>query len=435
MRDYILVAFVLACIPFILRRPYIGILLWCVFSYMNPHRYTYGFAFEFQFAAIIAGATIAGLLFSKESKYIPWNSLTIVWAIFIFWMCLTTLFALVPQDAYPEWDRSMKIQLMTFITIILMTTRERLHALVWAIVVSLGFFGIKGGLFTLSTGGQDMVWGPPGSFIEGNNSLGLALVMTLPLMRYLQLNTSSFMIRHGISAVMILTVLSIFASYSRGAVLAVAAMGLFLLFKSRNKGPIIMMALVAVPIMLSFMPEEWFERLHTIKTYEQDASALGRINAWWFAFNVAVARPLVGGGFEVFDPALFQRYAPVPDDFHDAHSIYFQVLGEHGFVGLILFMLLGWLTFRSAAWVIRHTKELAELTWARDLASMVQVSIIGYAVGGAFLGLAYFDLYYHLVALVLLTRIYVTRELANPEVTVRPPIEKRALYEEGRGEG
>jgi probable O-glycosylation ligase (exosortase A-associated) len=234
---------------------------------------------------------------------------------------------------------------------------------------------------------------------------------------------------------LILSVLSIFASYSRGAVLAVAAMGFFLLFKSRKKGPIILLALVAVPIMLSFMPEEWFERLHTIKTYEQDASALGRFNAWWFAFNVAVARPLVGGGFEVFNPELFQRYAPVPDDFHDAHSIYFQVLGEHGFVGLILFMLLGWLAFRSAAWIIRHTRELAELTWARDLASMVQVSIIGYAVGGAFLGLAYFDLYYHLVALVLLTRIYVQRALLNVEASIQPPKEKLALYDAGRDEG
>lgn len=429
MRDYILVAIVLGSLPFILRRPFIGILLWCIFSYMNPHRFTYGFAYEFPFAAIIAGATIAGLLFSKESKRIPWNSLTIVWVLFILWMCLTTLFALIPQDAYQEWNRSMKIQLMTFITIILMTTRARLNALIWAIVVSLGFFGIKGGFFTLQTGGADMVWGPPGSFIEGNNSLGLALVMTLPLMRYLQLNTASFLARYGISAVMVLTVLSIFASYSRGAILAVAAMGLFLLFKSRKKGPIILMALVAVPLMLSFMPEEWFERLHTIKTYEQDASALGRINAWWFAFNVAVERPLIGGGFEVFDPELFQRYAPVPDDFHDAHSIYFQVLGEHGFIGLILFMLLGWLAFRSAAWVIRHTKELAELTWARDLASMIQVSIIGYAVGGTFLGLAYFDLYYHLVAIALLVRAYVSREILGGEASLVPPGGKRALYE------
>jgi len=137
---------------------------------------------------------------------------------------------------------------------------------------------------------------------------------------------------------------------------------------------------------------------------------------------------LVGGGYDVFDPALFKRYAPEPDNFHDAHSIYFQVLGEHGFVGIILFVLLGWLTFRSAAWVIRHTKERAEMTWARDLASMVQVSIIGYAVGGAFLGLAYFDLYYHLIAIALLTQTLVAKEIAGGEATARPPEENRALY-------
>jgi probable O-glycosylation ligase (exosortase A-associated) len=259
--------------------------------------------------------------------------------------------------------------------------------------------------------------------------------MTLPLMRYLQLQATNRWVRYGLSAAILLSVLSIFASYSRGAVLAVAAMGFFLLLKSRKKGPIILIALVAVPLMLSFMPEEWFERLHTIKTYEQDASALGRINAWWFAFNVAVARPLVGGGYQVFDPELFKRYAPEPENFHDAHSIYFQVLGEHGFVGLILFLLLGWLALRSAAWVIRNTKDVAELTWARDLASMVQVSMIGYAVGGAFLGLAYFDLYYHLVAITLLTRDYVSREIVDGETSLRPPGEKQALYGIGREGG
>jgi probable O-glycosylation ligase (exosortase A-associated) len=163
------------------------------------------------------------------------------------------------------------------------------------------------------------------------------------------------------------------------------------------------------------MPEEWHERLGTIRTYEQDESAMGRINAWWFAWNVAKERPLVGGGFEAFHPETFKQYAPAPLDFHDAHSIYFEMLGEQGFVGLGLFLFLGWLTLRQCGWIVRNTRDRTELQWAHDLAGMVQVAVIGYAVGGAFLGLAYWDLPYHLVALTVMTGEIVRRTVADSE--------------------
>jgi len=140
----------------------------------------------------------------------------------------------------------------------------------------------------------------------------------------------------------------------------------------------------------------------TIEDYQEDGSALGRINAWHFAFNLAVDRPLVGGGFQSFKQDAFKIYAPEPDNFHDAHSIYFEALGEQGFVGLALFLLLGTLTWRLGTKIIRQTKGNEELAWAHDMASMVQVSVLGYAVGGAFLGLAYYDLYYHLVAIMVI---------------------------------
>jgi probable O-glycosylation ligase (exosortase A-associated) len=161
------------------------------------------------------------------------------------------------------------------------------------------------------------------------------------------------------------------------------------------------------------MPDEFYERMDTIKTYNQDASAMGRINAWTFAWNLALDRPIVGGGFNTFDPELFKQYAPNPLDFHDAHSIYFEMLAEHGFVGLGLFIALFVAAFRNAGWLRRQAQDRPDLRWAGDLGSMVQVCIAGYAVGGAFLGLAYFDLPYHFVAFVVLARLFVERELAD----------------------
>ena len=113
---------------------------------------------------------------------------------------------------------------------------------------------------------------------------------------------------------MLLTAFSILASYSRGAFLAAGAMAFMFWVKSRRK-LLIGLGLVAVAASsLAFMPEKWFERMDTITEYKQDASAMGRINAWTFALNVAADRPIVGGGFNTFTPSLFQRYAPNPND-------------------------------------------------------------------------------------------------------------------------
>ena len=152
---------------------------------------------------------------------------------------------------------------------------------------------------------------------------------------------------------------------------------------------------------------------------------MGRINAWHFAYNLASDRPLVGGGYGAFDPNLFHRYAPVPEDFHDAHSIYFEVLGEHGFVGLGLFLVLGFLSLRHANKVRKSTKDIPKLQWAYDLMSMIQVSIVGYAVGGAFLGLAYFDLYYHLIVMIVLTHRLVDQHLETARETSASLLEER----------
>jgi len=422
MRDLLILAIVFGGLLVTLKRPYVGVLLWSWIGYMNPHRFAYGFAFDFPFAAVIAGVTIVSMLFSQEKKRIPWSPLVMVWMFWILWMCFTTMFALVPDDAFDEWSRTMKIQFMTAVTLMLFADRERLNQLVWAIVISLGFFGFKGGVFTILTGGNYMVFGPEGSFIAGNNSLALALVMTLPLMRYLQLNTASKWVQRGLTVLMLLSTAAILASYSRGAVLAIAAMAMFLVMKSRRRAPILIAIVFAIPVILTFMPEKFFQRLETIQTYQQDESAMGRINAWWFAYNVAVDRPIVGGGYDVFERSLFARYAPNPTDFHDAHSIYFEVLGEQGFIGLGIFLLLGWLTLRSGKWVLKHTRDRPDLRWAQDLASMTQVSIIGYAVGGAFLGLAYFDLYYHLIAIIVLTHALVQKALAEEPIVTDAPV-------------
>lgn len=401
MRDIFVTVVIFSLIPFIFKRPWVGILLWSWLGYMNPHRLAWGFAYDFPFAMIVGLVTITAFLFSKEKKVMPWTRETLTLLLFVGWMFTTTLFAFYPEAAWLQWDKVWKIQLMVFLTALIITDRHKLHWLIWIIALSLGFYGVKGGIFTIMKGGVHRVQGPEGSFIAGNNEIALALVMVIPLIRYLHLQEKRKWIKIGLASAMVLTGVAAIGSQSRGGLVAMLAMGFFLWLKSRHKILTGFYMAVAVFIMIAVMPQEWYTRMSTIKTYEQDQSAQGRINAWHTAFNVAKNR-ITGGGFETFRAPTFQVYAPDPNNVHDVHSIYFEIMGEHGFIGFGLFILLGVMVWIRAQQIIKRCKRDSETKWAADLAGMIQVSLIGYAAGGAFLGMAYFDLPYHLMIVLVL---------------------------------
>lgn len=416
MRDILLTIFVFTSIPFILRAPATGALMWVWISVMNPHTQGWGFATQFPFAFIIAVATVFSLMITSKPKTMPLTPVSATLLLFVLWMNVTALFAILPQASQEQWYKVMKIMLMTFVVLVAIRTREDVQRLIQVLVISLGFYGVKGGLFTIRSGGTDRVWGPEGSFIGDNNAVALALILTIPLMYYLQQNTTNKWLRRAMMATMLLSALAALGSYSRGALLAIVAMLFFLIFKSRNKLTVGAFIVMLAPALLLFMPQRWGERMDSIADYANDESAQGRLNAWRMAYNLARDR-FFGGGFDVSEPSIFFRYAPNPDDVHAAHSIYFQVLGEHGFVGLGLYLILGFLTYRNAAWIGRHTAGIQELHWAFGLARMIQVSLIGFAVGGAFLSLLYYDVPYYLMVALISTRILVERARTEMSAT------------------
>ncbi len=421
LRDLFVFAVVFGSLPFILKKPYIGIYMWSWLGYMNPHRLAWGLAYDFPFAFVVAIVTVMGIAFSREPKRIPWTRENILLLVLIGWMVVTTIFSLYPQLAWLQMEKVAKIQLMVFLTMMLINTREKLETLVLIIALSLGFYGIKGGIFTIVHGGAYRVQGPFGTFIGGNNEMALALIMTIPLIWYLHLNTQKVWMRHGYTVAMFLCAIAVVGSQSRGALVGGVAMGAFLWLKTRNKLFTGLIMALSVAAIVSIMPAEWYQRMDTIDTYQTDASAQGRINAWWTAFNLSKDRPLVGGGFDTFQPGVFKVYAPDPYNVHDVHSIYFEMLGEHGYVGFGLFMLLAWLTWRKGARIIRECGKDPTRKWAADLARMLQVSMIGFASAGAFLGLANFDLYYHLIAIMVMTGVIALKQIEPSSVTLVNP--------------
>ena len=420
MRDILVTLIFIGALPFVFKRPYIGVLLWVWFSVMNPHTLGWGFAVNFPFAAITGAVTLFSLIINKVPKTAPNVPIVIVFIAFVLWMNVTTFFAIHPDLVTDQWIKVMKIMLMTYVTFILIRDKKQVQLFIGVIVFSLAYFGVKGGIFTITGGGEHRVWGPGNSFISGNNEIALALVITIPLLHYLQVITKSKLAQYGLMVAMFLCAIAALGTYSRGALLALAAMGGFLWLKSKHKLQFTLLFLLCIPIMLAYMPEQWTQRMDTINTYEQDQSAMGRLSAWEMAYNLANDRPFVGGGFEVATREIFQRYGD--GDLHRAaHSIYFQALGEHGYVGLGLYLLLGFLTWRSSVWIIQNTKGLKEFEWASSLASMIQVSLIGFASGGAFLSLLYFDVPYYLMVAVVAIRTIVEKALEE-RATLDNPI-------------
>jgi probable O-glycosylation ligase (exosortase A-associated) len=387
---------------------------------MNPHRLTWGVAYDFPFAQLIAVATLLGVFIMalREGKLpkVPWERETILlvllWSMFI----LTTFFALRQDLAWPRLADISKIMLITFLTIALIKDERRLRYLLLLIALSLGFYGFKGGVFAIVTGGQHMVYGPPNSFIDDNTSVGLALNMILPLLFYLAKSEEKWWLKRILQLTFFLTILAILFTYSRGAWLGLlAVLGLiFLTFTLRTKIIITVILLFLLPVALVKIPEKVVDRMVTIQAYEQDSSAQARLGAWKTAWLVVVNRPFTGGGFQIIDDHNWSRfYNPEhTPGMGGVHSIYFEVLAENGFITFGIYLLLLVLSILSAGKVRRDSRRLG-LDKYYAYGCMLQTAFVGYAVSGAFLEFASFDLFYHFIAIAILVKIFARQELAK----------------------
>ncbi len=298
LRSILVFILIFASLPVALVKPHVGVLIWSWISYINPHRLTYGPAFAFDFLDYVGGATILGLLFARERKSLPNHPLVYLLLAYFFWVTLTTLAAHYPEMAWSKWQQFAKILLFTFITMMLMQSKGRLESLIWVIVLSLGYFTAKGGLFTVLTGGAYRVWGPPDTTYADNNEFALATVMVIPLIRYLYTQTNLRWLRWVLFAMIVFSIFAIFGTQSRGGLVAIAAMLFFIVYKARK----LMFGIVALGLAVIagyfIMPAKYWNRMYTIENYEQDPSARGRLDMWNFAIKVANDHPDSGRRFQ-----------------------------------------------------------------------------------------------------------------------------------------
>lgn len=435
MRDIALfsgfVAMVLAGRVF--RYPHVGVLLWCWTALVIPNYFAYGFASVIPYNKVVAILTLLVWLFSQEPKKLPPSGTLWLIAVFGVWGTISALFSISASgDAMREWENFVKILVFAFVVAGLINTKERVIALLYAALLSLGFHGIVAGSKFIASGGSSHIYGPGLSIIGDNNHFALAMIAMLPVILFLYRQSESRVIKLSLVGAAGLMVATIMGTFSRGGVLGIVAMGGLMWLRSPNKLRNAMIAVCLAAAALAFAPERWSNRMDTIAEADQDTSFMGRVIAWKQSTLIALDHPVFGGGFyAVQDFQIWMRYAqefhklsfiptdpPNPIRAFAAHSIYFQTLGDLGFVGLGLFLAILFSSWRNAAVTIKAVRDRPDWHWARDLAICLQYSLFAYMVSGAALNMAYFDYMYMLFAILVAVRHSVANGLARPQPEV-----------------
>ena len=416
MRDVLVLAIILGSIPICFMRPFFGAMMWVWVAYFNPHRFTFGMAYNFPVSTVIAIPTLLGILFFRKVNRGIFVRETVMLLVFWAWIIITyinatqvPLFADHVEDAQLQLVRVCKVLLMTIVLILVVTSKKQLDTLFLVTAFSFGALAIKGSLFGYSTAGGFRVYGPPDSFVYDNNDLGLALNMTLPVMYFMTREVESPRVRKLLWVSFYCSILAIILTYSRGALLGLSVVLGAIALKSKHK--LLAGALLAVfaVLILTFAPAAWMNRMGNFAHGELDESAEGRLHAWEFAWVFASQYPIMGGGFETFTPQLEARFTP-QYTFAGPHSIYFQTLGEQGFVGLAIFLLVLGGTFFGLWSMRRRVRGQPAFTWIVNYSNMLEICLLGYVVSGAFLPRAYFDLWFQLVASAALLKILYRKE-------------------------
>ena len=408
MRDLALLLILAALLWAAWLRPWLGVLGLAVFAYLNPHTYGSGFmrtfpAYQALFA-VVCLAMARDVYRLRTFPRLPWDWRILVflllWACFIF----TTWHSRFPWAAWIKLSDISKLFLALLPTLLLINTRRKFFFLIATIALSFGLVTLKGGYWAVMTGFQDRVYGPPGSHFSGNNEFAVAMAMNIPLLVLWLREAKHRELRWALMVMVALSYAAVLSSWSRGGLITLGVTTFFLLWSGKRRHLMLPLLVAGGVIAVTALPAKWFERMGTISTYEQDESATSRLEAWRVGLAYAREHPLTGAGFDGW-------IAVQPDPEHpmDWHSSYVEIVTEHGLLGFTLWSLLifgSMLALSRLVWLARRVRAPP---WAGDYAAMLRASLAAYAAGGLFLGLAYWDIPYHLIVLSVLLGHLVNR--------------------------
>lgn len=437
MRDLFFLALLPVLLYVMVQRPFIavGMSMWTAMFF--PNAWLYGVAASLRYNLIFMAAAAIGYVALKDKPKVRLGALGGLILLFFFWTTLSTMqTSALPEVSWDIWSRFFKVILLFVFVVLVIDAKLHIDFFLWCIVLSIGFYAGLEALKYLATGGGHMIAGFTGHVLGDRNELALAFVITLPVCAYLlgQYGERSRLVHLGLLALMGLIVTAIIGTQSRGGFVALLGLAIYFFLKSERKLLLLMLAAGLGALLAGVVPETWTARMETINQAGADASFLGRLAAWKLSFIMAMQNPWFGGGFKSLEyfpqwQALAQDFSmypwfptgdAVPDDkvAHAAHSVLFQVLGEHGFVGLGIFLAIIVRGFLGARAVARRARAGGDpaAQWIARLGTMLQLCIFAFCLGGAALNFAYFELLYALCGMVIVLETRILPSAARPAV-------------------
>lgn len=426
MRDLVMFGMVLAWLPMAFMNGFVAFLLWIYTTLMSPQLYLYGFMSEFRYVFVFAGLALGLLLLGRvqdRGAFIKDKSMVIL-LLFIAHAVTSAAIAWSSNPLVPfRLEVFLKGMALALAAPFFLTSRERIHVALIVIVAGLGIHGVLDGAKVIASGGGHNVRGIPGASLGDNNLLALGMVMLLPLWLYLAKYSAHRWVKWGYLGGFALCILAVLGSNSRGGFLALSILGLwYWLTSPRKLVSAIFVAIVAAGVV-HFAPDRWFDRIATIKEAGDDQSFMGRVAAWKVSVNLANDHPLFGGGFDASQVgAIWDQYKNTPNfinieipsgiAYKAAHSNYFQVMGDLGYLGLFLY-----LSLLASAYVTRWQinglvkRTSSSNTWASDLSTAITLSLVAYMAGGAGVSLGYFELVYLQIVMLTIVRQMLLRQV------------------------
>ncbi|MEH3086142.1 MAG: putative O-glycosylation ligase, exosortase A system-associated [Xylophilus ampelinus] len=430
-------AAVCCLIPLSLRSATVAYLVWGWTALLTPVYYLYGFMqsfrFNFTFAVIAMGMLALGRV--HERGVYRFNRTSLLLVIFVLHASLAVALAYQPNPSNGQLYVEL-LKLMTFCLLMpfFVNNRTRIHAMMAMIAIGLGLHGVVEGLKVLASGGGHRVDGIPMSKMSDNNQFAVGMVMALPVLLYLYQYLRNRWASLAAMGGLVLTVVAVLGTNSRGGFISMSVVGLWLIMTSRRKFLSLFVVLLAGGLILMVAPESWFHRMDSIDNAGQDGSFMGRVFAWKISSAIALQNPVFGGGLRAQQVYwIFERFKDAPSlisiapEFAvgyavAAHSIYFEILGDMGFVGLFIFLAIIANALVTRFEIKRLVKRLGpDHMWARDLTDMISVSVVAYAVGGAAVSLAYFEIFYMIVMLQEMLKQHLRSALAAARQDIAAP--------------
>lgn len=436
MHDLALVGFLVALMGFGFRRPFLFVLGYVYIDNVSPQRLSYYLLNSVPVSLIFVGLAVGAWALvddKRDTRFAPRQALLLL---LLIYCGVTTTQADFPIDAANKWSWVWKALAFAIFLPLTLRTRLRFESLGLFMVLSAATIIIVGGIKTLVSGGG---YGSLNLMVTNNTGLyessiiSTVAIAIVPLILYLRKHGTVFPTDWRVNvfafALIFACVLMPVGTEARTGLVCIGAlMILALRFTKRRMlylGTIAAAALIAIPLL----PASFTDRMDTIKSYKADQSASTRLAVWAWTWDYSKDHPF-GGGFDAYRQNKLRmelqetsaaggtqtvETTVTTDAARAYHSSYFEMLGEQGFPGLILWLLIhGMGVVRMEILYRRYRKrDPDDDQWIGALASALQQAHIVYLVGALFVGIAYQPFVYMLVGMQIGLDTYARRRASE----------------------